>query len=89
MDYLLNPRKLEQARGKLIDALGRDVNWREFATLCHLSEHAISKIRNGHSQGSYRTVKAITDMLRAHGVAVDETFFMQPAGAAPPAPPKR
>lgn len=70
MRHRISPTKLEVARGRLIAAVGHDVDWRTFARWAEISPHTVSGIRNRRSGGSPETVQRIVDMLRANGVPI-------------------
>lgn len=79
VNYAIHPNKLAEARGKLIVAIGHDINWSEFAQLCGITLGTVSNIRNGRSGGTTRTGEKIVDALRAHGVAITLEDLLAPA----------
>ena len=75
-NYNINPGKLELAKGQLAAKLERQLTWREFSTMCKVSPHTFSNIRNGRSGGSVQTAERITAVLRSHGVAWTLEHFL-------------
>lgn len=76
---VIDPSKVEIARGQLIVKLGRDITWGEFAEICDLSGHTISNLKSGRTGGSPITLRKLVLALRAHGVPVVEEDFLTPA----------
>ena len=66
----ISPDKLEVARGRLIAAVGHDVDWKTFARWAGISPHTLSGIINGRSNGSPATLERIVSMLRNRGVPI-------------------
>ncbi len=60
--------KLAVARGRLIAAVGHDVEWKTFARWAKVSPHTLSGILHGRSNGSPHTLERIVAMLRNRGV---------------------
>lgn len=60
--------KLAVARGRLIAAVGHDVEWKTFARWAKVSPHTLSGILHGRSNGSPHTLERIVVMLRDRGV---------------------
>ena len=78
MDYGMSGKKIEMFRGALMQEMGRDVSWAEFAYLAGVSHHTIKNIRHGRSNGSTRTVQQVVSMLREHGVEVRAEDLLTP-----------
>ena len=62
--------KLHVASGRLIAAVGHEVEWKTFCRWANLSPHTLSGILNGRSNGSPHTLERIVAMLRERGVPI-------------------
>jgi DNA-binding XRE family transcriptional regulator len=70
MSVRISQARLAVARGKLIQAEGRDITWEDFAQICGLSPHTVVNIKKGHTGGSSKTIASIVSALRKRGVAI-------------------
>lgn len=70
MAYRIDGNKLEVLRGKLIQKLGRDVSWSEFAHITGVSLTTLSNIRHDRSGGSGQTGQQVIDSLAKQGILV-------------------
>jgi hypothetical protein len=70
MAQKISADKLAVARGRLIAAVGHDVDWRTFARWANLSPHTLSGILSGRSGGSPHTLERTVTMLRQRGVPI-------------------
>ena len=75
--YRISPRRLEVARGRLMAALGRDVDWTEFAKMAGLTIGTISNVRHKRTAGSGDTAAKIVTMLRANGVVITHDDLLE------------
>lgn len=66
----IDKTKLEMARARLILTKRQEVSWTDFASMCGVTLHTISNIRNGRSGGSGETVVAIINALQKQGLDV-------------------
>jgi transcriptional regulator with XRE-family HTH domain len=80
--HIIDPQKLEKARGRLIVQEERDVKWQEFSIIVGISHGTISSILNGRTGGSPRTLRKLVTSLRARGISIVEEDFLSPAELA-------
>ena len=62
--------KLAVARGRLIAAVGHDVEWKTFARWADVGPGTLSGILHGRSNGSPHTLERVVAMLRQRGVPI-------------------
>lgn len=68
--YMIDPKKLEILRGRLIAATMRDVEWQEFARIVGVTPNTLSNIKHGRTKGSVTTARKIRSACAEHNVYV-------------------
>jgi hypothetical protein len=69
-DCRIDPDSLAMLRARLVLALGREVDWGEFATICELAPSTLSNLKAGRTPGSIKTANLIRRGCAKHKVYV-------------------
>lgn len=75
--YEFDPGSLERVRGSIMQKLGRNVSYNEFARMAGVPAQTLARMRKGQSRGSTTTIRTIIDNLAQIGVIVTFDDFLK------------